>query len=280
MKKIIAALDGLYLSESTTEYAINLTKNGNGHLVGVFLDDIAYHTYKFSDIISEQGAISDEKLKMLDKKDENTRLHAILTFRGKCEAAGINFSTHRDRNVALKDLLHESIYSDLLVIDRKEDFNIYKNEIPSDFLRELLTDVECPVLVVPGSYTPIQKVIILYDGEPSSVHAVKMFSYTLLPLKHLPIEIVSVKSGKDSLHLPDNHLMKEFMKRHFADAKYVILKGEPEETILESLQPPNANVLVVAGAYRRSKISRWFKPSMADYLIKNIKLPLYIAHNK
>ena len=40
------------------------------------------------------------------------------------------------------------------------------------------------------------------------------------------------------------------------------------------------NALVVAGAYRRSKVSRWFKPSMAEHLIKNIKLPIYIAHNK
>ena len=280
MKKIAAALYGLYLSNSTIEYAINLVKNDSGHLVGIFLDDLVYHSYKFSELVSREGAVSDEKLKALNKKDENTRLHALQTFKGKCEAAGVHFSVHRDRNVAIKDLLHESIYSDLLVIDRKEDFNIFKDEIPSDFMKELLADVGCPVLIVPENYTPVQKIIILYDGEPSSVHAVKMFSYTLLTYKYLPVEVVSVKSAKESLHLPDNHLMKEFMKRHFANAEYTILKGEPEQAILTYLQTQHENVLVVLGAYQRSKVSRWFKHSMADLLLKHLKLPLYIAHSK
>ncbi|MES2647914.1 MAG: universal stress protein [Bacteroidota bacterium] len=280
MKKIIAALDGLKLSESTVSYALNISKNGSGHLVGVFLDDIAYHSYKFADLISDEGRLSEERLNQLNKKDEATRMNAIQLFKGKCESAGIPFSIHRDRNVALKDLLHESIYSDLLVIDRDEDFNIYRNEIPSNFIQELLADVECPVLVVPRQYTPVQKVILLYDGEPSSVMAVKMFSYTMFPFKQLPIEVVSAKSNKESIHLPDNQLMKEFMKRHFKDAKYTILKGDPEDAILTFLKKQEENTMVVLGAYRRSKVSRWFKPSMADLLMKHLDMPLYIAHNR
>jgi hypothetical protein len=37
--------------------------------------------------------------------------------------------------------------------------------------------------------------------------------------------------------------------------------------------------LVLPGAYRRTKLSRWFKTSMADTLMKDLKLPLFIAHN-
>jgi len=280
MKKIIAAFDGIHYSAATTDYAINLVKNGNAHLVGVFLDDIAYHSYKFSDILSKEGGVSDEKLKELDKKDEDTRKHSMQVFKRKCEDAGISFSIHRDRNVALKDLLHESIYGDLLIIDRKKDFNIFKDEIPSEFMRDVLADAECPVLVVSEKYTPVQKIIILYDGDPSSVHAVKMFSYTMLPYKHFPVEVLSVKPEKDSMHLPENRLMKEFMKRHFPTAEYTVLKGPAEETILAFLQQQDDAPLVVLGAYRRSKVSRWFKPSMADHLMLNLKLPLYIAHNK
>jgi hypothetical protein len=48
MKKIIAALDGLKFSGSTRDYAIQLARQNNAHLVGVFLDDhtsfsSAYH---------------------------------------------------------------------------------------------------------------------------------------------------------------------------------------------------------------------------------------------
>jgi nucleotide-binding universal stress UspA family protein len=280
MKKIIVAFDGLNFSQSAMEYAVDLAKKTNAHLVGVFLDDLVYHSYKFSDLISEEGGVSDEKIKKLNEKDEKIRKESIHNFSKACEDADIHFSVHHNRNVAVKDLLHESIYSDLLVMSRNDDFNIYKEEVPSNFMRDILTDVQCPVLVVAEEYTPIQKIIFLYDGEPSSVYAVKMFSYIMSSLQIMPVEVLSVKPQKQSLHIPDNRLMKEFMKRHFPEAKYTVLKGSPEETILTFLQQQNEDTLVVLGAYRRSKISRWFKPSMADHLMSKLKLPLYVAHNK
>jgi hypothetical protein len=193
MKKISAAFDGLQLSESTMQYAINITKADNAHVSGIFLDDLIHHSYRFADIISKEGGVSDKKVEMLNEKDEKTRKNSMRVFKKACENAGIDFSIHRDRNVALKDLLHESIYSDLLIINRKEDFNIYREEIPSDFMREILTDVQCPVLVVPEKYKPVQKIIFLYDGDPSSVFAVKMFNYILTPFKDLGTQVVSVK---------------------------------------------------------------------------------------
>ena len=35
----------------------------------------------------------------------------------------------------------KSIYSDLLVINRKESFTIYREEFPSDFIRDILVDM-------------------------------------------------------------------------------------------------------------------------------------------
>lgn len=38
-------------------------------------------------------------------------------------------------------------------------------------------------------------------------------------------------------------------------------------------------MLVVVGAYKRGAVSRWLRHSMADVLMKELKVPLYIAHN-
>lgn len=70
------------------------------------------------------------------------------------------------------------------------------------------------------------------------------------------------------------------MNRHFPNADYTVLKGDAEEEIITHLSRFQESTLVVLGAYRRSRISRWFKASMADGLLKNLKLPLFIAHNK
>jgi len=74
--------------------------------------------------------------------------------------------------------------------------------------------------------------------------------------------------------------MKEFMKRHFPQAGYTILKGDAEIEIMENLKMQQQNILVVLGAYERSRVSRWFRPSMADRLMAEVNVPLFIAHSK
>jgi len=248
------------------------------HLVGIFLNDITYHSYKFSEVLDEHGAIAEKQKNIFDQRDKETRKDAEISFEEYCQEAELNYSIHYNRLIAIQELLHESIYSDLLVIDANETFNRYEKEPPTYFIQDLLTDVHCPVLLVPKKYKPIEKIIFLYDGEPSSVYAIKMFSHVLNSLKNLPVEVLSVKSSDQSLHVPDNALMKEFMKRHFPNASYTVLKGEAESEIISYFKAQHENILAVLGAYKRGMISQWFRESMADVLMKQFKIPLFVAH--
>jgi nucleotide-binding universal stress UspA family protein len=147
-------------------------------------------------------------------------------------------------------------------------------------VRDLLSEAQCPVLVVADTYKEVEKLVILYDGEPSSVFAIKAFSYLLSSFTSLETEIISVQEEKQPLVLPDQTLMKEFMTRHFPSASYTLLKGDAEAEILQRLKAQQQNTIVVLGAYRRGLVSRWFRPSMADSLIAQLNMPLFIAHNK
>jgi nucleotide-binding universal stress UspA family protein len=280
MKKIIAAFDGLKYSESTQEYAIQVARQTSSHLVGVFLDDGQYTSYKIYDLVYEKGGLVGAAKRKWDKKDEKTRAAAVKNFETACRNAGIEYTLHRDRSVAIQELLHESIYADLLIVDSTETLSHHPEKIPTEFIRHLLTHVQCPVLLVPHKFKPITKLTLLYDGEPSSVHAIKMFSYTLPALKTYPSEVISVNPASQSLHIPDNKLMKEFMKRHFPKAFYTVLKGLAEPEIVSYLKKEKESSLVILGAYHRGMVSRWFRASMADVLMRELKLPLFIAHNK
>ncbi len=278
MKKIIAAFDGLKYSGSTRDYAIYLAKQTNTHLVGIFMDDPTYTSYKIYELIVKE-AVSEDKLKIFEAKDKATRAAAAENFEKACQQSGLEYTLHHDRNIAIQDLKHESVYADLLVIDSKETLTHYTEKLTTRFIRDLLGDAQCPVLIVPQKYKPVDKIILLYDGEPSSVHAIKMFSYLLPQLKHLDTEVISVNQVNTTLHMPDNKLMKEFMKRHYPKAKYTVMKGWAEDEIVKHLKQTSENALVVMGAYRRGPVSRWFRESMADSLMKEVKLPLFIAHN-
>jgi nucleotide-binding universal stress UspA family protein len=277
MKKIIAAIDGLKFSESTVNYAVHIAKQVNAHLVGVFLDDPSYTSYKIYDVVVKEG-VTEAKLKQYDEEDTEKRREATMKFESVCTEAGLNYSVHHDHGIALRELLHESIYADLVIIDSHETLTHYEEKQPTRFVRDLLGDVQCPVLLVPHRHKPIDKVVLLFDGEPSSVYAIKMFSYLLPLFRNLDTEIVSVKTVNQSLHLPDNKFMKEFMKRHFPKINYNVIKGFADIEIVKHLKSLGPNVLVVLGAYRRGRVSRWLHESMADTLVKETKLPLFIAH--
>jgi len=280
MKKFIAAFDGLRFSESSLDYSIFLAKHTGAHLVGVFLEDFTRRSYGIPDIAKFAGEELEERMLTLDEKDREERNESVGKFEEGCRNAGINYSLHRDRNVAIQELLHESIYADLIIINGHETLTRYEEHAPTRFVRELLADVQCPVLVVPENYRPVEKIIMLYDGEPSSVFAVRMFSYLFDALKHFETEVVTVKGKEENTHLPDSRLIKEFIKRHYPKAEYVLLKGNAEDEIIRYLQREKKDALIALGAYRRSKLSRLFRPSMADYLLDHLKMPLFIAHNK
>ena len=280
MQKIIAALDGLKFSAGTRDYAIDIVKQTKTHLVWVFMDDPTYTSYKIYELIAKEGA-SVDKLNKYEAKDQATRDAAAKNFEKACQKEGLEFNIHHDRKIAIQALKHESIYCDLIIIDSGETLTHYTEKLPTRFIRDLLSDTQCPVLVVLQNYKPIQKITLLYDGGPSSVHAIKMFSYLLPQLKHLETEVISVNPVNTTLHMPDNKLMKEFMKRHYPKAKYTVTKGWAEDEIVRHLKlPQHENALVVLGAYRRGTVSRWFHESMADLLMKEVKLPLFIANYK
>lgn len=279
MKKFLAAFDGLKYSASTRDYATWLGKQTDTHLVGVFMDDPSYTSYKIYELIAKES-VPEDRLKKLDEDDKKIRSCSAIDFETHCQSAKLDYSVHHDRKIALQELKHESSYADLVIISETETLTHHSEAIPTRFIRDFLGDTQCPVLVVPETFKPVEKVTLLYDGWPSSIHAIKMFSYLLPELKNLPIELISVNPPHTSLHLSDNRLMKEFMKRHYPHASFTVLDGNTEEEIIHHLSEPGVNTLVVLGAYRRSSVSRWLHESLADTLMKELDLPLFIAHNK
>jgi hypothetical protein len=279
MKKFIAAFDGLNFSEGTLQYAIDISKACNAHLVGVSLEDVTRHSYSMAEAIRESEGTFDKHIHDLDVVDKQKRDESIDRFEQACSNAAITYSIHRDRNIALHELLHESIYADLLIIKASETITRYQEKPPTRFIKDLLTDIQCPVFLVPEKYKAIQKIIMLYDGSPSSVYATRSFSYLFESQKH-DIDIITVKSLDDSLHVPDNKLMKEYIKRHYPDAAYTVTQGYAENEIVKYIHLQKKGVMIVLGAYRRSRLSRLFKPSMCDYLLQHTNVPLFVAHNK
>jgi hypothetical protein len=144
MKKIIAAFDGLKFSESTKSYAVHLAKQSSAHLVGVFFDDPAHTSYSIYDLVFEKGGLIGSAARKWNKKDSKTKAISVKNFELTCQKEGLAYTIHHDRSIPIRELLLESVYADLLIIDSRETFTIYPEKAPTGLIRDLLPHVQCP----------------------------------------------------------------------------------------------------------------------------------------
>ena len=278
MNKIIAALDGLNLSENTVDYAVYLAKEFDAHIVVAFLEEMVYHSRPGTDdddFVSTDWSNIDTAV----KKEEQLRTDAKNKVQKNLEAAGVHFNIHRDKTFALKSLIEESHYADLILIDENETFSNWDSSNPSQFIRNLLSDSACPVMLVPGKFRPIEKFVFAYDGSPASVYAIKQFSYLFPVTAVQQVEILMISDDKHTNHFPNQHLLKELLKRKYTTVVASIIKSESIDTALvDHMQTENKNSMLILGAYQRSSFSRWLYQSIADTLISEVEVPLFIAH--
>ncbi len=279
MKKYLAVFDRYKFSKSTLNYAIQLTQLHEAQLVAVFLDEFNLNIYNSNAFYKAKG-IQEDNNRRINKDDLDRQKRADILIQKACDKAKIKYSIHLDTKIAEMELKQESSFADLIIVNKTETFTRFLEKIPSRFIRNILSGVHCPVLVVPDIFKPLDKIVLLYDGGPSSLHAIKMFSYLLPVLKELPVEIVTVNEYYlANLKLPGNKLMREFVKMHFPKAKITVFKGNAEEQIIGHLRNHKENALLVLGAYKRSELSRLFKISMADTMMRELDTPLFIAHS-
>ena len=84
-------------------------------------------------------------------------------------------------------------------------------------------------MLVPKRYKPVDKAVLLFDGSPSSVHTIRMFSYLYPVNETLPVGSDLGKGMGRDKHLPDGSLMKNSSVTIFPKAGYKVLKRTPRD---------------------------------------------------
>lgn len=276
MNKIIALFDGTKYSEATSKYAIEIAKADGSLLVGAFIYDLRYlnYTYAFG---GDQPYFNVQEVDTWYKEQEEKIALNIKLFHRLCSEKGIHHKVHLDKGIPFKEALNESAFADLLIVDSHTGFSVFNEKRPAVFLKDLLADAHCPVLIVPHHYSYFDKVIICYDGQPSSLYAMKMFSYLFPNFRDVKTVLLGV-SKSVSNHFENGHNLKDLVKNHFDDAEYEMLHGETEAELISYLKENGGNSIVVMGSYARSAVSRLFQQSHSNEIIRELNLPVFITH--
>ncbi|WP_336518413.1 hypothetical protein [Pollutibacter soli] len=275
MKKIIVAFDGANYPETALQFLVELNNKNPILAVGAFMPQTTLSTLW----IETGGSANGPDFIPYVAEDVGDIIRTnVRHFENFCTDHNIEYRVHRDFfDFTIQELKKESRFADLVMIC-SGTFYAHMGDDPNVFLTEALREVECPVIVLPEEYSFPTANILAYDGTASSVYSIKMFAYLFPELATNPTTIVYADRDFNE-PIPDALNIHELAARHFDNLTLFKLPADPKKYFGTWLLEHNASI-VVCGAYGGRAFSRLFHKSFSIEMLKEQRLPVFIAHNR
>lgn len=276
MEKILLAIDSQNLDENTVDFACYLTRLTGSKLTAMFLDNLVSEeevtinmegpTPYVESAILREGV--DNRARAI-VRDRNVRRFVQLT-----EEAGINADVYRNTGVPAFDLVAESKFTDILILDANSFSGTYEGP-PTRFVKDILQDTGCPVVIAPARFENIDNVVFCYDGGKSSLFAMKQFSYLFPELKSRKAQVIVLRNGE--LTADEVTGVTDWLKIHFSEVEWLLPGKEATVTLFQYLQQKKTDFLVM-GAYGRGLLASFFEDEPGDGSVKTTSLPIFVTH--
>ena len=278
MEKIILVVFGTTPAPNALDFACYLSGMARSRLTGYFFEDNSYEddpamksAWGFPYVETIVAGDTQEGIAQRAKTESN-----MQAFIKACEEKGLLATACRCKPSQIDEIVADSNFADVLIIDAAASYDSGQEEPPSHLVKEILASAHCPVIIAPVLHKDIEEIVFCYDGSPSSLFAMKQFVYLFPDQDSTRATVVQVNKTEDIPELEKKRIM-QWLSRHFNYADFIVLKGDGENELLNYLRKKK-HAMVVMGAYGRSMLSRFFRQSHADLLIKTLAYPLFITH--
>lgn len=273
MKKIILAFDGMHFPESSLDFARKLNYKSPILLTGAFLPQVDYiNLWSYSG----GGMAGATFIPLLEDEDAEAVSNNIKDFESWCRNNEVRYTVHKNYfDLAIPALKKETRFADLLILSSEIFYSQAGSRSPNEYLKEVLREVECPVVVVPENFDFPKHNIISYDGSESSVYAIKQFAYLFPELAKNPTLLVYANEKESAV--PDEADIRELLELHYPQSELNILAADSREYFSTWISEKKGSILI-SGAFGRSGISMLLKKSFVTEILEDHSIPVFIAH--
>jgi len=279
MENILFLVEGTKIDMTAIDFACYIAKLTHSKLNVIFLEKL--EGGKVPELKQLYGIPYVETITAFDlpenrekrkQSQENEKLFAEA-----CLNRGVNYQIQHNLSLFPNEVTDESRFADLLIINAELLYEKKNEGFPSQFVKEILSRSECPVLIAPFSFHEIEEVLFAYDGSKSSVYSIKQFIHLFPELLKKKVTVLHIEGSEGNL-LNQERSCTDLLSAHFQEVAYEHLKGKASDELFGYLLEKK-HLFVVMGAYGRGMLSSIFRKSTADLLLKTINLPIFIAHN-
>lgn len=273
MKKIIAAIDAMHFTEEQIDSYVYIAKGAQGKLTVVLLENLvgqnipmaSVSTFQYEQMIRES----------LEEQDRLRKENVERVYRA-CNNYSEDIHIQEAVSAPLQEVIAASRFADLLLINNNTSFAFLSESNPPHFVKDVLAQAQCPVMVLPDKINRLWDLVFSYNGTFSSMYAIRQFTQLFPGFSDMPVNVVYVAEGGDTA-MPHENMLKDYMEHHYDEVKYTVLNGEPVPEFL-ALLIHRKDCLVTYGAYGRSRLSRFFHRSDAESILRTADIPVFITH--
>ncbi|MGE3108183.1 MAG: universal stress protein [Phycisphaerales bacterium] len=277
VKRFLIAYDGSTLAREAFAYAAMLAKKLGAEVHAVHVLEPSVDAALLADpTIMTDPMMPPVVLSPADLPDaEQERADAENLLRelgDMCQQMGVTYTHRVERGMLLDTMMAASRPTDVLALGLKGRF---RRAGVGSTTRSLVTSAPCPVLVVSGPLSPINRVLTPYDGTIPSTRAT-IFARNLAKQAGWPLSILAVP--RDDLSLEE---AIDWSQQLAKDAQVMTLSRSlgSEAELIERTAGADPYALLVMGAYADS----WFKDLFAagggttSHVLSHLKAPVILV---
>ncbi|HEY9258567.1 universal stress protein [Chitinophaga sp.] len=276
MEKILFISDAISMSRECLDFSCYLGNLTHSKVTGVFLENQELEL-RSPEMIQEMAVCAPVRGVALDVQKQLYRDKNISLFKNICASNGVNAEIHKNLGMPAAEVLQESRYADLLVIDAATSFSWKPESTPTAFVKEILEKSECPVIIAPSNFDGIDEIVFTYNGSSSSMFAIKQFAHLFPALRYSKVTVVSIAdNGKEVKG--DKARLEEWLTAHYDHSTVVVIEDANVSRRLLEYLFGKEKVFIVMGAYGRSLLSKAVIPNPAEPVLKLATQPIFISH--
>jgi hypothetical protein len=276
MDRILLVINAHQPDMYSIDFACSIATLVKTKLTGLFIENPYFEEAVYTGVDSGKyfTALSrSTQATVIADTDQSVRL-----FEEECSHKGIKPDIYIDHGEPIREIIFETRFADLLIIDPEISFYNRDEPLPSHFVKEILSRAECPVLLSPKRYEGTEEIVFCYDGSASSVFAIKQLTYLFPELANKKVLLLEVKESMKEEMLEEHKRMMDWLRQHYHSVYYHAIEGNVKDQLFDFFFLKE-KMLIVIGAYGRSILSNFFHKSNADVLIRMIDLPIFITHH-
>jgi nucleotide-binding universal stress UspA family protein len=247
---ILVPLSGAEASWTSLEQAILIAQRENARLHGLHIVD------------------SKEKVQSQNAQDVQEQFHQM------CIDANVDGKLVVESGDISKKIRERAAMTDLIVLKIEHPPMGGLSNLTSPF-RTILMNASSPMLGVPDQATRFQRALLAYDGSPHAKEALFVATYFAEMWKTELIVFTALDGSRVKADVQD--YVRRYLDIHEVEADYIISERGATEYLKQTIEVHNLN-LVLVGSYGVSMLRQVLAGSALDYLLREIKVPIFISH--